>query len=430
MGQYDSWDYLTGFIKKYPDSFEEELAKAPYAVKVKRHPKRPNLVMFRYSQFESDFTNPIVRCCRGSVYDISPLPNGTPISGDGEDIIVRPYLMPFFKFNNYGEKSADPIDWNSTLYVRDKLDGSLLKLLKEPGGSDLWTTNGSFDIHVEVPELFPAPTDENLPPPYTFASLRDYALRGHEEEVKRLPEGWTFMFELTSPYNKIIVPYRETKLTLLGCRDQQGLEHTPEWAAETFGLSFATPQIYQFKNIDEVIAYCKSVDTNDREGVVVQDGNFNRIKIKTEHYISLFYLKGDDHFSDSRVFEAIKQGSIDDALASWPEIGPRTDEITAEWTGFRSAIAALCGKASAYYENCRQECAASPVDNDPDGAKEAKKRYAGFVMGKCQPVSSFLFETIKETPDLERLFNKIEYKELKNYWIPAVELLTLSTDLY
>ena len=196
MGQYDSWDYLTNFIKKNINCFEAELAKAPYAVKVKRHESRPNLVMFKYSQFESDFTNPVVRCCRGSVYDVR------------DDGTVRPYLMPFFKFANFGENGADPIDWKSTLYVRDKLDGSLLKLLKEPDGHDLWTTNGSFDVNVEVPELLPAENDEYLPPPYTFASLRNYALRGHEEEIKRLAEGWVFMFELISPYNRIIVPYR------------------------------------------------------------------------------------------------------------------------------------------------------------------------------------------------------------------------------
>jgi len=399
MGQYDSWDYLTGFLKKNPDSFEEELAKAPYFVKVKRHPDRPNLVMFKYSQFESDFTNPVVRCCRGSVYDIH------------EDGTVKPYLMPFFKFSNYGENGADPIDWNSTLYVRDKLDGSLLKLLKEPDGSDLWTTNGSFDLHVEAPELLPARNDENISPPYTFARLRDYALCGHEEEIKRLSEGWTFMFELTSPYNRIIVPYRETKLFLLGCRDPLGLEHTPEWAVETFALTFATPQIFLLKNIDEVIAYCQAVVSYDREGVVVQDANFNRIKIKTDHYRSLFLLKGEDHFSDERIFASIKQGSIDDAVAAWPEIRPRTDEITAEWIGFRRSVAVLCKKAADFYHDCRQKYA------DP---KEAKKNYAMFVLGKYNHVSSFLFESIKENADLETLFNRIEYKELKSHWIPAV----------
>ena len=403
MGQYDSWDYLTNFITKNPDTFEEELAKAPYAVKVKRHPNRPNLVMFKYSQFESDFSNPVVRCCRGSVYNIH------------DDGSVSPYLMPFFKFNNYGESSADPIDWKHSLYVRDKLDGSLLKLLKEIDGYDLWTTNGSFDIDVEVPELLPAGTDEQLKPPYTFAGLRDYALRGHEEEIRNLPPLWTFMFELTSPYNRIIVPYRETTLTLLGCRDPQGREHTPEWAIENFKMSFATPRIYPFNNIDEVIAYCNSIDSNDMEGVVVQDAHFNRIKIKTDHYRSLSFLKGEDHFSDGKIFAAIIQGSIDDAVAAWPEIKPRTDEIIAEWTGFRNSINALCEKASAYYWQCQHECPGDP--------KEAKKRYAMYVMTNYKPLSTFLFEAIKENADLEIIFQKIEYKELRSYWIPAIEIM-------
>jgi len=400
MGQYDSWDYLTNFIKKHPDSFEAELAKHPYAVKIKRHPERPNLVMFKYSQFESDFTNPVVRCSRGSVYDIR------------EDGTVKPYLMPFFKFMNYGESGADPIDWNNTLYVRDKLDGSLLKLLKE-SEHDLWTTNGSFDINVEVPEIFPAQTDENLSPPYTFASLRDYALRGHEDIIRRLPVGWTFMFELTSPYNRIIVPYKETKLFLLGCRDPQGMEHTPEWASTSFGMNFETPKIFSFKNINEVIAYCQSVDTNDREGVVIQDGNFNRLKIKTEHYRSLFYLKGDDHFSNERIFSAIKQGSIDDALAAWPEIKSKTEEIIAEWVAFRNTVIALCKKATEHYLDCQKSCI--------DDQKEAKKRFAMFVLDKYKPISSFMFEAIKENADIDTLFNKIEYKEFMRFWIPTVE---------
>jgi hypothetical protein len=356
--------------------------------------------MFKYSQFESDFTNPVVRCCRGSVYDIQ------------SDGTVKPYLMPFYKFLNLGENGADPIDWKGELYIRDKLDGSLLKVLIEEDGNDLWTTNGSFDILVEVPEIFPAPNEENLKPPYTFAGLRDYALRGREEEIKKLPIGWTFMFELVSPYNKIVVPYSETKLYLLACRDPEGREHTPEWAAQEFGLTFETPKIFPFKNIDEVIEYCKTIDTNDVEGVVVQDAHFNRIKVKTDHYRSLFLLKGEDNFCDSRIFDVIRQGAIDDAVAAWPEIGVRVEEIKTEWITFRNTVFDFCRKAEEYYKNCKEEC--------PD-PKEAKKRYAMHVMGKYQCISSFLFETIKDNADMEKLFDKIDYKELRGHWIPSIQ---------
>jgi len=300
--------------------------------------------------------------------------------------------------------------------VRDKLDGSLIKLLKEENGNDLWTTNGSFDINVEVPEFVPAQNEENLKPPYTFAMLRDYALRGHEEEIKKLPAGWTFMFELTSPYNRIIVPYKETKLFLLACRDPQGVEHTPEWAAKEFALTFETPHVYPLKNIDAVLEYCKAVDTNDREGVVIQDANFNRVKIKTDHYRSLFYLKGEDNFSDSRIFDSIRSGTIDDAVAAWPEITQRTEEITAEWISFRNFVSELCKKGVEYYKNCRKESGGSEAD-----PKEVKKRYAQFVMENHKTFSTFLFTAVKDDPDMETIYNKIDYKELKSYWLPEVD---------
>jgi hypothetical protein len=120
---------------------------------------------------------------------------------------------------------------------------------------------------------------------------------------------------------------------------------------------------------------------------------------------------------------AIKQGSIDDALAAWPEIRPRTEEIIAEWVGFRNAVAALCEKATSYLQNCRNDCARE-IARDP---KEAKKRYAMFVLEKYKPFSTFLFEAIKENADLEAIFNKIEYKELKSYWIPSIESTGEST---
>jgi hypothetical protein len=147
--------------------------------------------------------------------------------------------------------------------------------------------------------------------------------------------------------------------------------------------------------------------------VVVQDEYFNRIKIKTDHYRSLFFLKGEDHFSDEKIFASIKQESIDDALAAWPEIHPRTEEIIAEWVGFRTNVASLCEKASAYYQGCKQE-----FSDDP---KEAKKRYAMFVLGNYQSLSTFLFEAIKENADMESIFKKIDYSELRSHWIPSVE---------
>jgi hypothetical protein len=44
-----------------------------------------------------------------------------------------------------------------------------------------------------------------------------------------------------------------------------------------------------------------------------------------------------------------------------------------------------------------------------------------FVLEKYKALSTFLFEAIKENADLQHIYQKIEYKELKSYWISIVE---------
>jgi hypothetical protein len=46
-----------------------------------------------------------------------------------------------------------------------------------------------------------------------------------------------------------------------------------------------------------------------------------------------------------------------------------------------------------------------------------------FVLEKHKPLSTFLFEAIKENPNLEQIYQKIEYKELKSYWLPAIAFI-------
>ena len=124
-------------------------------------------------------------------------------------------------------------------------------------------------------------------------------------------------------------------------------------------------------------------------------------------------MKGEGYFSDELIFTAIKQESIDDALVAWPEIAQRVEEITAEWIGFRNAVEGLCVKGAGLYQGYQLECPGDP--------REAKKRYAMLVLATYKPISSFLFEAVKENADLEMLYKKIEYKELRSFWIPALE---------
>src|SRR5574344_1742136 len=79
------------------ENWRELLAAKPYCIKIV---EEGNLVLFKYSQIDSDFFNPIVRECRGIIL---------------EKDTWRVVAYPFKKFFNFGEAYADKIDWESAV---------------------------------------------------------------------------------------------------------------------------------------------------------------------------------------------------------------------------------------------------------------------------------------------------------------------------
>ena len=99
---------VVNFIREHPD-WEELLRAEPYCITTRWGVgKYAGLVLLKYTQFGSDFTNPIVKECRGLILDTYA------------DYQVVSY--GFNKFLNAGEPGADEIDW-STARVQDKQDG-------------------------------------------------------------------------------------------------------------------------------------------------------------------------------------------------------------------------------------------------------------------------------------------------------------------
>ena len=98
---------LIKFIKENPD-WETKLTADPYNLKIR---KKDQFVLFYYNQLFSDFTNEIVKECRGVILDST-------------DWTVARYA--FKKFFNADESNCDvKIDWESAV-VSEKVDGSLV----------------------------------------------------------------------------------------------------------------------------------------------------------------------------------------------------------------------------------------------------------------------------------------------------------------
>jgi hypothetical protein len=187
---------LIEFILNNPD-WEQKLQEKPYYITIKR---KDNFLMFNYSQIESDFYNPIVKECRGAIL---------------EDGTFNPVCVPFYKFGNYGEGYVDTIDWN-TARVQEKVDGSLIKVWNY---NNEWhvSTNGTIDSR-------DAELANNISDFKTYYDLFMKAKKNVNLDFNKLDKQFTYMFELISPYNRVVVPYTEISLRHIGTRNNMTLQ--------------------------------------------------------------------------------------------------------------------------------------------------------------------------------------------------------------
>ena len=109
------------------ESIKELLSEAPYHISVS---EKGGLVLFRYSQLDSDWNEPICRECRGLILE------------KGTWKVVR---YAFDKFFNINEDFAAEIDWGSAVGT-EKIDGSLISLYFYNGRWRV-ATNGMIDAY-------------------------------------------------------------------------------------------------------------------------------------------------------------------------------------------------------------------------------------------------------------------------------------------
>lgn len=286
------------FIKGHKD-WEELLSQAPYFIKISRDEMfGKRLIMLKYNQLDSDFNEEIVRECRGLIID--------------EDSL-EPVCVPFYKFGNYGESYCPEIDWESAV-ILEKRDGSLIKVVKL-GKDYLISTNGCIDA-------FKAMMPDDILCPYK--SYGDLFMKAMGDRLSLLSEGYTYMFELTSPYNRVVVPYDDIEIALIGIRDNKSLQE--ELICDSkLKDSFLLPKRYGFKTLEECIKSAHSLPYSE-EGYVVVDKHFNRVKIKSLEYVNVHHLRGEGAMTEKRILDIIRQNEIAEYLIYFPEYKELFDE--------------------------------------------------------------------------------------------------------
>ena len=311
------------FIKENAN-WKELLSKEPYFIKISEDTMYgKNLVLLKYDQLNSDLGNAIVQECRGLILD-----------SDTFDIVC----YPFDKFFNYGEAHAANIDWNSA-YVTQKIDGSICKVVKI-GDDFLISTNGCIDAYkCGLPNDFGSP----------FKNFGELAMEGFkfygitEKDFPTLfADGFTYIFELTSPWNQVVVKWNETKMNLIGVRDNNTLKEI-FYKDHPLANVFDTPKIYPIKSIEDCVKAAQELPENN-EGYVVCDKDFNRIKVKSPLYLQLHYMAGNQVWSPSRVMDIIRANEVSEYLSYFPKFKVAFDELNAKYLDLIRKVDVLCGE--------------------------------------------------------------------------------------
>lgn len=281
---------------------EHGLSKAleDFKLKVRVYDKK---LLLKYDPLASPFGNREVEECRGLVL---------------ERDTWKVMSLGFTKFYNSAEGHAAKIDW-STARVLKKEDGSCINLHYD-WHKDEWfaATTGMAEAEGEVNNMYNTSFNDLF-----WKTIKDkYDIA---EFKRRLVIGTTYVFELTTPYNIVVTPHGESKVTLLTMRDLSTLMECDRETCELVATYLGVPIVEEYDLNEGNVGYLLKTFDNmpfSSEGYVVVDNNFNRIKIKNPAYVSVHYLKG--RSEPHHILDIVKSNEIDEFIATFAE---RKDEI-------------------------------------------------------------------------------------------------------
>ncbi len=299
-----------------------------------------NLAIFNY-KIDADFSDPIVREARGIIINIKTL-----------DVLC----WPFNKFCNYGEPSADEIDW-STASVEEKLDGSIIKYWYN-GSNWQFSTNSMINAKDAPVKNMNKSFDDCIKETQEYRYLKD------------CDKKYTYIFELVHPDTKVLISYPNKHLYLIGVKENRtGQEINAD--TEAIRLNLPRPVKYPFSTLNKCMEVIKELNKTGitKEGFVIVDKDFHRIKIKTPEYIMLHHAITNGDITDKEIVELICEEHIDieEICSLFPELRDRIKDIIRRMHMIKREIHKKCTEARIRiksFDNNKRLFALS-VKNDP-----------------------------------------------------------------
>ena len=247
-----------------------------------------NLAIFNYGLSTTDIASPIAREARGIIINIKN---------------PRVVCWPFSRFFNSHEEYADTIDWNNCR-VEDKIDGSIIKLWWNAENLCwTWSTNSCIDAYT-------TPTSDGGNK--TYGDLIKSAINYKDIDFDSLNKFYTYIFELISPDTQVVIHYSVTKLIHIGTRNNLSGEEM------LTDIGIEHPMTYDIHSLKDCITAANNLNRNNsevkKEGFVVVDSQWHRVKIKSPEYLELHHNIANWRFPKDVILKIIIDGNYNDKL--------------------------------------------------------------------------------------------------------------------
>lgn len=257
--------------------------------------------------------------CRGLVLARARF-EGVAFSEDapvGDTLVLA---LPFHRFFNHGQAAAEVFDLRDSV-IYEKVDGTLCIVYFDPF-ADRWcvATRGVPDADVAI---------GSWAGDLTFAGLFENTLRavvgGHEgltpaEFFQTWARGClvtsnTYLFELCTPLNRVVVRYTRPLLFHLGTRN---LFTGEEFRSGGLPGVPACPELLRVASIESLVEFVLSRDPGAHEGVIAclprsHPRGFARVKVKNPEHLALSRLK-DETASPRGAMTLVLGGHLSDEV--------------------------------------------------------------------------------------------------------------------
>lgn len=283
--------FICNFIKDNPDDWRERIKKRRILVK-----DEGDLSIFRYD-IKANFRDALVCEARGIIINTKTL-----------EVVCWPFTK-FFEYEDYNSKLSS-FDWDSA-YAEDKIDGSMITLWFDTTECK-WRFSSMGCTRL---------SDVRTPYGDSFAELiRDTEqfkiLLGFINENRVLDKANTYIFEFVHPKAPVIIHYETPALYLTGIRrNVDGKEMYP-WLPH-----MPVPNRVSVNSLSSCIDYVentfnKSIVSNKvscviREGFVVVDKYYNRIKVKSPIYLIMHGIVAGSREAITLFLKLLSQNKID-----------------------------------------------------------------------------------------------------------------------